>query len=155
MVITYLKLDFKEELKLFNKYTNYIESWASCDTIVSNFKSFKNNLEIGFIEIKNYLDSSNQWKVRTGLVLLLNYYINDKYIDKILNISNNIKSNDYYVKMANAWLISMCLIKYYEKTYAFLLSNQLDDWTHNKAIQKAIESYQIKNKEELKKLKRK
>lgn len=56
--------------------------------------------------------------------------------------------------MANAWLISMCLIKYYNKTYNFLLNNNLDNWTHNKAIQKSIESVRIKNKDELKKLKR-
>ena len=155
LVVTSLKIDFNESLELFDNYIKYIESWASCDTVISNYKLFKKNLDLGFIKIKEYLDSSNSWIVRTGLVLLLDYYINDEYIDKILYISNNIKNDDYYAKMANAWLISMCLVKYYDKTYQFLLKNELDDWTHNKAIQKAIESYRINNKEELKKLKRK
>lgn len=154
LVITYLKIDFKESIELFNEYINYIDNWASCDIVISNFKTFKDNLELGLIYINNYLNNKNPWINRVGIVLLLNYYINDSYIDKILNICNNIKTSDYYVKMANAWLISMCLIKYYDKTYNFLLNNNLDDWTHNKAIQKSIESYRIKNKEEIKKLKR-
>ena len=85
--------------------------------------------------------------------MLLSYYINDEYIEQIFKIIDNIKSDEYYVKMAQAWLISMCLIKYYDKTYKFLLTTKIDKWTYNKALQKAIESYRIKNKEELKKLK--
>jgi len=153
LVITYLKIDFNHSLKLFDDYIIYIESWASCDTIVCNYKMFENNLEFGFIKIKQYLNHSNPWIIRVGLVLLLTYYINEEYIDEILNIANNIKNTNYYVKMANAWLISMCLVKFYDKTYIFLLNNNLDSWTHNKAIQKAVESYRIKDKEKLKKLK--
>ncbi|MBE6149921.1 MAG: DNA alkylation repair protein [Firmicutes bacterium] len=154
LVITYLKIDFKEIIKLFEDYIKYIDNWASCDLIISNFKIFKNNLELGFKYINKYINDKKPWINRVGIVLLLNYYINDTYIDKILNICNNIKTDDYYVKMSNAWLISMCLIKYYDKTYNFLTNNNLDDWTHKKAIQKSIESYRIKNKEEIKKLKR-
>lgn len=154
LVITYLKLDFNSSIKLFNEYIKYIDNWSSCDTVVSNFKIFKNNLNIGFNYIKKYLKNKNPWINRVGIVLLLCYYINDLYIDEILDICNNIKTDDYYVKMANAWLISMCLVKYYDKTYNFLLNNKLDDFTHNKAIQKSIESFRIKNKDEIKKLKR-
>ena len=154
LVITYVKTEFEESIKLFNEYIKYIDNWASCDIVISNYKIFKKNLDLGFKYINNYLNNKNPWINRVGIVLLLNYYINNLYIDKILNICNNIKTNDYYVKMSIAWLISICLIKYYDKTYNFLQNNKLDDWTHNKAIQKAIESYRIKNKEEIKKLKR-
>lgn len=154
LVITYLKIDFLDTIKLFEDYIKYIDSWASCDIIVANYKLFKKNLNSGFNYIKKFLNDSNSWANRVGIVLLLDYYINESYIDQILDICNNIKSNEYYVKMANAWLISMCLVKHYYKTYQFLLNNNLDNWTYNKAIQKSIESYRIKNKEELKKLKR-
>ena len=154
IVITYLKIDFIKTINLFEDYINYIDSWASCDTVVANYKLFKKNLDLGFTYINKYLHDKNPWINRVGLVLLLDYYINDNYIGKILDICNNIKVDDYYVKMANAWLISMCLVKQYNKTYIFLLNNNLDDWTYNKAIQKAIESFRIKNKDELRKLKR-
>lgn len=154
LVITCLKEDFKYTLTLFDDYIDYIESWASCDSVVCNYKSFSKNLEIGFIKIKKYLNSFNPWKVRVGLVLLLDYYLNDQYIDEVLKLSDSVKVDDYYVKMANAWLLSMCLVKYYDKTLSFLKKCNLDDWTYNKALTKAIESYRIKNKDQLRKEKR-
>jgi 3-methyladenine DNA glycosylase AlkD len=153
LVITYLN-DFLEAITLFNKYIKYIDNWSSCDTVVANFKLFKKNLNAGFIYINKYLNNKNPWINRVGIVLLLDYYINDLYINEILNICDNITSDNYYVKMANAWLISMCLVKYYDKTYNFLLNNNLDNFTYNKTIQKALESYRIKSKDELRKLKR-
>lgn len=155
LIITYLKISFKDTLLLFDDYINYIDNWASCDIVVCNYKLFKKNLDSGFIKINEYVHSNEPFKIRVGLVLLLSYYINDEYIEKVLSIANSINNQHYYVKMANAWLISICLVKFYAKTHSFLLNNKLDDWTHNKAIQKAIESYRIENKEELKKLKRK
>ena len=91
------------------------------------------------------------------MVLLLDYYVIDEYIDYVLQISSEIHNDGYYVKMANAWLLSACLIKYYDKTLKHMKSNFLDDFTYNKALQKAIESYRItdKEKEYLRKIKRK
>ena len=153
LIITYLK-DYHLAIKLFDEYINYIESWASCDIIVCNFKIIKKNLDNSFIKIKKYLNSPNFWINRVGIVSLLTYYLNDDYIDEVLKISDNINSNEYYVKMANAWLISICLIKYYDKTYNFLLNTKIDNWTYNKALQKAIESYRIKDNDILKNMKR-
>jgi len=153
LIITYLK-DYDLAIKLFDEYINYIESWASCDIVVCNFKIVKKNLDKTFIKLKEYLNNSNFWINRVGIVLLLAYYLNDDYIDKVLEMADNIESDEYYVKMANAWLISMCLIKYYDKTHNFLLNTKLDDWTYNKALQKAIESYRIKDKDILKNMKR-
>jgi 3-methyladenine DNA glycosylase AlkD len=92
---------------------------------------------------------------RFGLVSLLSYYVNDKYIDKVLCHSVKIKSQEYYINMANAWLISVCLVKQYERTIKVIEEKSLDKWTHNKAIQKAIESFRItkEQKEYLRKLK--
>ena len=91
-----------------------------------------------------------------AIVMLLDYYINDQYIDQVLQILNNIKLDKYYVQMANAWTISICLIKYYNKTLEFLKTTKIDDFTYNKGIQKAIESYRItkEQKDYLKTLKR-
>ena len=152
LVITYLKIDFNESIKLFDEYIKYIDSWATCDSVVMNYKIVSKNLDICLIKIKEYLKSDKPFVKRVGIVLLF-YYLNDDYIDEVLKLINSVKSEDYYVKMANAWLISICLVKYYDKTVKFLKSCQLDDWTYNKALQKAIESYRIKDKETLRKMK--
>lgn len=153
LVITYLKIDFNESIKLFDEYIKYIDSWATCDSVVMNYKIVSKNLDICLIKIKEYLKSDKPFIKRVGIVLLF-YYLNDDYIDEVLKLINSVKSEDYYVKMANAWLISICLVKYYDKTVKFLKSCQLDDWTYNKALKKAIESYRIKDKEILRKMKK-
>ncbi len=153
LVITYLKIDFNESIKLFDEYIKYIDSWATCDSVVMNYKIVSKNLDICLIKIKEYLKSDKPFVKRVGIFLLF-YYLNDDYIDEVLKLINSIKSEDYYVKMANAWLISICLVKYYDKTVKFLKSCQLDDWTYNKALQKAIESYRIKDKDTLRKMKK-
>ena len=153
LVITYLKIDFNESIKLFDEYIKYIDSWATCDSVVMNYKVVSKNLDICLIKIKEYLKSDKPFIKRVGIVLLF-YYLNDDYIDEVLKLINSIKSEDYYVKMANAWLISICLVKYYDKIVKFLKSCQLDDWTYNKALQKAVESYRIKDKEILRKMKK-
>lgn len=156
LIIGYLKTDFSTKLKLLNHFLPLNNNWAINDIVCANLKSFKTNQEQGYYFIEKCLKSSNPWDIRFGLVLLLDFYINDNYIDKILKISNNIKDNDYYVKMANAWLISICYIKYPNKTNKFLNKNKLDNWTHNKAIQKIIESKRVNEAEKinLKELKR-
>ena len=156
LVIGYLKRPFKEILDYLNIFIPYNTNWAVNDTVCANLKIFKKNLDEGYKYINKLIKSNNAWNIRFGLVLLLDHYINNDYIDKILNISNNIKNDEYYVKMANAWLISFCYIKYPKETNKFLLNNKLDDLTFNKAISKICDSYRVDNdkKEILKKLKK-
>ena len=115
-------------------------------------------MEDMWIFIKKYLKSNKEFELRFALVVLLDYYITDEYIDRVLQILNTIKNNKYYVKMALAWAIQVCFVKQEEKTMQFLKNNNnLDDFTFNKALQKIIESYRVdeKTKEIMKKMKRK
>ena len=153
LVITYLKVSFEESVILFDDYIKFIDSWATCDSVVMNYKIVSKNLDFYFLLIKEYLSNKKTFIKRVGIVLLF-YYLNDKYIDSVLEISDSIVTTEYYVKMANSWLISICLIKYYDKTINFLKNCHLDDWTYNKALQKAIESHRIKDKDFLRKMKR-
>lgn len=139
-----------------NKFVPKINSWGVCDTFCAGLKITKKYQKEMFRVIEKYLKSNREYELRFAIVMLLDYYINDEYIDNVLKILNTIKSDKYYVQMANAWAISICLIKYYEKTVKFLENCNLDNFTYNKAIQKAIESYRItdKQKENLKKIKR-
>lgn len=156
LVIGYLKAPFKEILDYLDIFIPFNDNWAVNDIVCANLKVFKKNQNEGFKYINKLIKSKNEWNIRFGLVLLLDHYINDNYIDKIFDIIDNIKSDEYYVKMANAWLLSICYIKYPDKSYKYMLSSKLDDFTFNKAISKICDSYRIaKNiKENLKKLKR-
>lgn len=146
LVIGYIKEDFDNIIKLLDEFLIYIDNWAVCDLTVSNLKFFKKNKDKGFIQIKKYLKDTNLWINRFGYVLLLNYYIEDKYIDEIFKLCKKYK-DEYYVKMSIAWLLSMCYIKYKDKTLDFLVTNVLDKWTYNKTIQKVIESNRVKKEE--------
>ena len=156
LVLGYIKEPFKDILNRLKAFIPYNDNWAINDTVCANLKCFKTNQEEGFVFINELLNTNKPWPIRFALVLLLDHYINDLYIDKIYSIVDSIKSKEFYVEMANAWLISMCYIKYPNKTYNYLLNNHLDDFTFNKSIDKICDSYRVeKNKKiELKKLKR-
>lgn len=96
-------------------------------------------------------------EVRFAAVALMDFFLNDEYIDRVLEIYRRISLDAYYVKMGVAWALSVCYVKYPEKTLALLKEGALDPWTHNKAIQKCRESFRVskEDKEMLKELKRK
>ena len=143
LVIGYINADFNEILRQIDIFMPFNDNWAINDIVCANLKVFKNNKKEGYKKIKEYLNSNNPWKIRFGLVLLLNYYIDDEYIDLIIDNIVLIKNDNYYVKMANAWLISICFKKYKKKIYNLLKLKTLDKYTQNKAIQKIRESYEI------------
>ena len=154
LVIGYLKLPFNEIIPLLNGFLKFNRNWATNDVVASSLKIFKKNKEDGFNYILKLL-KGKPFDKRFGIVLLLDYYIDENYISKIFNLIPNIKDDEYYVKMALAWLISIMYIKFPNETLNFLNQKKIDKWTHNKAIQKIIESNRIsvQEKEEIKKLK--
>lgn len=158
LVLGYLKLDFNSLKPYINEFLPYINNWAICDMTAANLNIYKKNKtkDICFNEIKKYINDSNYWINRFGYVLILDYFIEEKYIDEIFKLCNNYK-DEYYVKMSIAWLISTCYVKFKGRTLTFLKSCKLDDWTYNKSIQKIIESNRIDSSEKamLKGMKRK
>ena len=86
---------------------------------------------------------NEEFTQRFALKTLLAYYVEDKYLDTIFSFVNNANCDYYYVHMAAAWLVAEVLVKYYDKGVKFLSEQTLDKKTHNKAIQKALESYRL------------
>ena len=129
-----------------NKYILIIDNWASCDLTISNLKIVKNNKDIFYKYIIDNINNNYSYARRFCYVLLLNYYIEEQYLDTIFKLCN-IKNNDYYVNMSIAWLISICYINYKEQTINYLKNNELNKFTYNKALQKIIESKQVNNNE--------
>ena len=150
--------DIKEVFNYLNIYINHINCWAECDLFVSNLKIVNKNKETFIKYIDENITSTNPWQVRLCYVLLLSYYIDKEHINRIFKYCNNNNIDNYYVKMAISWTISLCYIKYKNITINYLQKeNTLDTWTYNKTIQKIIESTRIsqEEKEYLKTLKSK
>ena len=154
LLIGYMKISFDECILLLQDFLSYNTNWAINDITCANLKIWKKHLEEGFVVIKRYLKDKNLWTIRFGLVLLLDFYINDTYIDSVLALSSTISGKKYYVGMANAWLLSICYVHYPKKTMELLKKNILDDFTQRRAIQKIIESNRVsgKEKEQVRKL---
>ena len=119
-------------------------------------KEKKLNLKEMWKFLQKYLKSSEEYEIRFAIVMILDYYITEEYIRQDLKIFENINSEKYYVQMAIAWAISICLIKFYDITKEYLERTNIDKFIFNKAIQKAIEAYRITDiqKEELRKMKK-
>lgn len=151
-----LKIPFLELTDYLNEYLKKVNNWAHVDLLVSNLKIFSKNQELGFKYAKKLIKSKNNWIKRCGIIIMLNYYLHDIYIDKVLEIVSKIKTDDYYVKMAIAWLMSISYIKYKEKTLIYLV-NIKDNFIYNKTLSKIIDSKRISDDEKkfIKSLKRK
>lgn len=146
LVIGYLKISFKDKIKYLEKFIPKIDNWAICDTVSSNLKVKKNEKEELWNYLQKYVGSKKEFEVRFVVVMWLFHFMEEEYINKILEQLDALYNEQYYTKMAIAWLISIGLIKYEEKTLDYLKSSKLDDFTYNKALQKAIESYRVNDK---------
>ena len=143
LIIGYKKMPIEKTFAYLDNFIPLVDNWATCDLVCANLKVFKKEQTLGIKYIKKNLSSKNPWIIRFMIVLLLDHFINDHYIDKILDIVRTIKNEEYYVKMALAWLISICYIKYPIKTEILFKENILDPWTLNKSISKITDSKRV------------
>ena len=156
LVVANIK-DYKDYIKYLKKYIPKIDSWSLVDSFISKSKVIENNLEENFKYILKLTKSKKEFESRVGYIMILDYYIKDEYLDSIFNILDSNTNNSYYNEMAMAWLISVMLIKYYDRTVIYLKNSNLNNFTFNKSIQKACESFRIskEQKEFLRKMKKK
>jgi len=150
-VIGFIKKEEEFE-KYFVKFISKIDNWAICDGFCSSLKLLEKNPKKYFPLCQSFLSQSEEFSVRVGLVLLLNYYVKEEYIDRILATIFTIEREEYYINMALAWLIAECFIKFPEETLPFIKKKILKPFPQNKAISKIHDSYRVskETKEELK-----
>lgn len=155
LVIGYMKENLNIRIKYLDKFVPTIDNWAVCDGACNTYKFTNNNLKEMWEYVQKYVDSDKEFEVRFAVIMLMEYYLIDEYIDKVFEIYNNIKLDKYYVQMGIAWGISEAFVKYEEKTRKFLNKCSLDKFTFNKSLQKIIESYRVSEdtKNELRKMK--
>ena len=145
-----------QDLQLIKDFVVKIDNWSVCDSFCCGLKFVKSYKQDVFDFLQPYLKSKKEYELRFGFVMLLNYYVEEDYLDKIFAIVDEFSSKDYYAQMAVAWLVSICYVKYPALSEEYLKKSKLDDFTYNKSIQKIIESNRIEKseKQRLKKYKR-
>ena len=138
-----------------NKFLPFVNNWATCDSMRP--KVFFKNTEKLITEIEKWINSKDTYTVRFGIECLMTYYLDKDFNEKYLQSVCDIQSEEYYINMMRAWYFATALAKQYDSTVKYIENKKLDTWTHNKTIQKAVESYRITKEQKtyLKTLKRK
>ena len=145
--------DYDEFLNYVNEFLPYVSNWSVCDTICNkNLTKYRPQL---IKEIYKWLKSDELYRVRYAVKCLMNYYLNEDFKEEHIDKVKEVKLDDYYVKMMIAWYLATGLAKNYDSFVKPIEDKSFDSFTHNKAIQKAIESYRVseEHKEYLKKFK--
>lgn len=143
LIIGSAKLSFGETCRYLKDFIPIIDNWAVCDITCSNLKITKKYRNEMWKFLYPYAKSTKEYEIRFAVVMYLTYYIDKKYLKEIFEIIKTIKNDDYYVKMAIAWLISVAYVKEKKLTMEFLENTKIDKWTYNKALQKITESYRV------------
>ena len=117
-----------------------IDNWSVCDSFCSGLKLARTHPEPVWEFLQPYFEDPRPFAVRFAVVMLLFYYLDDAHIDRVLSLLDGVRQPDYYARMAVAWAVSIAYVRFPEKTLAYLKTCSLDDFTYNKALQKAVES---------------
>ncbi len=133
--------DFDTALKHLEAFLPFIDNWATCDQRAP--KVFAKHTDVVFEKIKLWLTSEHPYTVRYAIGLLMNNYLGKAFSPEVLELVAAVESDEYYVKMMIAWFFCEALIKQYDSALPYLLEQSLEKWTHNKTIQKAVESRQF------------
>ncbi|MFW5779919.1 MAG: DNA alkylation repair protein [Bacillota bacterium] len=158
LVLGYIKTDIQTLLKEMDIWLDCVNNWAVCDSSIMNMKALgkpeNSDIVWKYVNEKIRFDKKPFTK-RAMIVVLFSYYNNDIYIDRIINIYKSIYDENYYVKMALAWGLSVLATKRFDRVFQLLKNKELDRFIHNKTIQKCMESFRIstEQKQKIKKLK--
>lgn len=143
LVIGAAKMETEERMQALKWFVPKIHSWAVCDCCCAGYKWMAREPEVWYPWLLGWLKSGREYELRFGVVALLDHFITSEYIDRLLELFPAIRHPGYYVKMAVAWAVSICYVKFPEKTEELLARQVLDPFTQNKSIQKARESYRV------------
>lgn len=133
--------DYNRVIKELDIFLPYVDNWATCDMMRP--KVFKKHLSELIVKIKEWMESDHTYTVRFAVEMLMTFYLDEHFMPEYLEMVSKVRSEEYYVKMMLAWYFATALAKQCEAALPYIENRRLDSWTHNKAIQKAVESYRI------------
>lgn len=147
--------DYDNCIAEVEKFLPFVDNWAVCD--IMSPKIFKKNKEKLLEKIKIWSKSKHAYTIRFAIEMLMSHYLDGDFKPEYLKIPAAVKSDEYYVKMMIAWFFATALSKQWDIAVSVIENDEIkDNWTHNKTIQKACESYRIteEQKDYLRSLKR-
>ena len=149
-----LERDYDRCVAEVNAFLPYVDNWATCDQLSP--KVFRRHRPALLGEIRRWLAAEHCFTVRFGIGMLMEHFLDADFDPAYLEWVAALRSEEYYVNMMIAWYFATALAKQYEAALPYIEENRLDPWTHNKAIQKAVESYRVpqERKDYLRSLKR-
>ena len=145
--------DPEEAFERTEQFLPYVDNWATCDQLSP--KVFRKCRDELLSHIEQWLVSGRTYTIRFGIGMLMQHFLDEAFDPKYPKMVLEVRSEEYYVNMMIAWYFATALAKQYEAVLPYIEKQKLDPWTHNKTIQKAVESYRItpQQKEYLKTLK--
>ena len=136
-----LEKDFDRCMARIEAFLPYVDNWATCDQLSP--KAFRKDPDKLLAHIHEWIRSERTYTVRFGVGMLMQHFLGDGFRNEYADMVARIRSDEYYINMMRAWYFATALAKQYDAVLPCLEEGRLDDWTHNKAIQKAVESYRI------------
>ena len=133
--------DFETCVNMINIFLPYIDNWATCDQLIP--KVFAKNTDKLLPWIEKWVKSKHIYTVRFAIGLLMRFYLGNRFNSKYADMVIKTQSTEYYINMMRAWYFATALAKNWDSVIDIIKQKKLDDWTHNKTIQKAIESFRI------------
>lgn len=133
--------DYDKCLEELERFLPFIDNWATCDLLALHM--MKKHRDVFIREVFRWIESDQPYTIRFGIGMLMRHYLDEEFKPEYPEKVAAIRSEEYYVNMMRAWYFATALAKQYEKVLPFLEEPRMDVWTHNKTIQKAIESCRI------------
>lgn len=133
--------DYDACIKRVEEFLPYVDNWAVCDQV--GFKQFEPHKAELLEKIRLWITSEHTYTIRFAVNMLMKFYLDDDFDEEYPKMVSAVKNDDYYVKMVVAWYFATALAKQYDSIIPYIKEHRLEEWTHRKTIQKAIESYRI------------
>ncbi len=148
-----LEKDLDKSIAATETFLPFVDNWATCDSLTP--KAFQKEPERTLPYIRKWLGSDKTYTVRFAIKILMQFFLNERFMPEHADLVADLRSEEYYINMMRAWYFATALAKQYDKVIPYLEKRRMDDWTHNKTIQKSIESFRVtdEHKEYLKTLK--
>ncbi len=133
--------DYDRCMAAVEAFLPYVDNWAVCDTMSP--RVFGRHRPQLLEKIRVWLEDSHPYTVRFGIGMLMSHFLDEDFDPAQMEWVVAVHSEEYYVNMMRAWYFATALAKQYDAAYGVIRDGKLELWTHNKAIQKAVESRRI------------
>ena len=133
--------DFDQCIVKLDRFLPYVDNWATCDLISPS--CFRKHLPQLLPHVRCWMASEHPFTCRFGIGMLMRWFLDDAFQPQYLDWVSSLRSDEYYINMMIAWYFATALAKQYGAAYPYIAEHRLDPWTHNKAIQKACESFRL------------